>query len=219
MEFAAITLEEQQQALSDLEVVKKQLTACGQLPAASGSLSVRVGDYRPDEFFFAVTAQQDVREGNRLPSREHALFADSTGSPCHSTRLLPSDDAPLHARIYRMTGCKAIIHAHTVFGSVMSDYYGNDGFVRVQDLELTKQLGIWGQDAELRIPVLPNNSSIAIIAKQISQLVDTGIPGLLLRGAGVYVWGDGIHHAKLRLEALEFILEVLYRSLLLPAKP
>ncbi|WP_018751342.1 class II aldolase/adducin family protein [Paenibacillus sanguinis] len=219
MEFEAITLEEKQQALSDLEDVKEQLTARGQLPAASGSLSVRVGDYRPSKFYFAVTAQQDAREKSRLPSRGLFLFADSTGSPCHSTLLLPSDDAPLHAKLYRITGCTAIIHAHTVFASVLGDYYGDNGYIRAQGLELIKQLGIWEKTAEARIPVLSSNGSISAIAKQLPQVVDTRMPGLILRGGGLYAWGDGIHQAKLRLEAMEFILEAQYRSLLLPAKP
>ncbi|WP_059052620.1 class II aldolase/adducin family protein [Paenibacillus senegalimassiliensis] len=217
MEFEAITLEEKQQALRDLENVREQLIACGQLPAASGSLSARVGDYKPDEFYFAITAQQDVREEAQPPSLGHFLFADSTGSPYHSTRLLPSDDIPLHAKLYRMSGCKAIIHAHTVFGSVMSNYYGDDGYVHAQGFELIKQLGIWEEAAEIRIPVLSNNSSLPAI-QQLPQVVDTRIPVLLLRGGGMYVWGDTIQQAKLRLEAMEFISEVLYRSLLLPAK-
>lgn len=217
MEFEAIMLEEKLQALRNLEDAREQLMACGQLPAASGSLSVRVGDYKPDEFYFAVTAQQDIREEAGWPSRGQFLFADSTGSPCQSTRLLPSDDISLHAKLYRITGCQAIIHAHSVFSSVMSNYYGDNGYLHAQGFELIQPLGIWEEAAEIRIPILSNHSSLPA-TKQLPQVVDTRIPVLLLRGGGIYVWGDTIQQAKLRLEAMEFICEVLYRSLLLPAK-
>jgi methylthioribulose-1-phosphate dehydratase len=44
------------------------------------------------------------------------------------------------------------------------------------------------------------------------------VPALLLQNHGVYVWGTNIAEAKRHLEALEFMFEALYRSLLLPPK-
>ncbi|CAM4398260.1 methylthioribulose 1-phosphate dehydratase [Paenibacillus macerans] len=215
MNFSDIPLEEKQAALSKLRGVKEQLAARGWLPAMSGSLSVRVGSFAPGNYHFAVTSGMKGR--TNLPAEEF-LFVDAAGTPSEATKLTPGDDAPVHAKIYRMTGCGAILHVHTVFNNVLSEYFGDEGFVQLQGNELIKALGIWEEDAAVRIPVVPNYADIAEMERRIPAALDTRVPGLLLRGHGIYAWGSTAFDAVSRLEAFEFMFEALYRSLLLPRK-
>lgn len=217
MNYGDIPWEEKQAALGALSRVREVLAARGWFPASSGSLSMRVGSYTPDRFVFAVTCNEThTSELSAEPSAPASvLFVDAAGAPCEPTRLKPCSDTPIHAKIYRMTGCGAIVHVHTAFNNVLSEYFGADGGVPLKGNELLKSLEIWETDAEIRVPILPNPELPAIL-KRISGGLDTRVPALLLRNHGIYAWGSGVAEAKRHLEALEFMFEALYRSLLLP---
>ncbi|MGN8769731.1 methylthioribulose 1-phosphate dehydratase [Paenibacillus barengoltzii] len=220
MNYVDIPWEEKQAALDAIQRLREEFAARGWFPASSGSLSMRVGRYKPDRFVFAITADETYwSELSAIPSPSvGALFVDAASAPCEPTRLKPCSDAPIHARIYRMTGCGAIVHVHTTFNNVLSDYFAADGGVPLKGNELLKSLEIWETQAEVRVPILPNAAELPAILKQIPGSLDTRVPALLLQNHGVYVWGTNIAEAKRHLEALEFMFEALYRSLLLPPK-
>ncbi|MNZ75119.1 Methylthioribulose-1-phosphate dehydratase [compost metagenome] len=117
-----------------------------------------------------------------------------------------------------MTGCGAIVHVHTVFNNLLSELYGDNGFVPAQGIDLIKDLGIWGENAVIHIPVVPNYDDIASTAKLIPGAIRPDIPGILLRNHGIYVWGRNAFEAKRHLEVFEFIFEVEYRRLALGLK-
>lgn len=212
MSFTAISLEEKQSALDELRKVKEQFAARGWFPGTSGNLSIRVGEYSPDSFHFAVTSSGKDKS---IHTPEDFLFVDAVGEPCETTKLKPSAETLIHAKIYRMTGCGAIFHVHTVFNNVLSELYGNQGYVPVQGIELIKGLGIWEENAPIEIPVLPNYADIPSIAKLVPGALKPEIPGILLRNHGIYAWGKNAFEAKRHLEAFEFIFEVEYRRLAL----
>ncbi|MDQ0088039.1 methylthioribulose-1-phosphate dehydratase [Paenibacillus anaericanus] len=212
MNFTDITLEEKQAALADLRNIKEQFASRGWFPGTSGNLSVRVGDFSPDNFHFAVTSSGRDKS---VHTPEDFLFVNASGEACESTKLKPSAETLIHAKIYRMTGCGAIFHVHTVFNSLLSERYGDKGFVPAQGIELIKGLGIWEENAAIQIPVLPNYADISAIAKLIPSSLQSDIPGILLRNHGIYAWGKNVFEAKRHLEAFEFIFEVEYRRLAL----
>lgn len=212
MSFADITLEEKQAGLDELRKVKEQFAARGWFPGTSGNLSVRVGDFAPDSFHFAVTASGKDKS---VHTPEDFLFVNTSCEPCEATKLKPSAETLIHAKIYRMTGCGAIFHVHTVFNSLLSERYGDSGFLHAQGIELIKGLGIWEENAAIRIPILPNYADIPSIAKLIPSALNPDIPGILLRNHGIYAWGRNAFEAKRHLEAFEFIFELEYRRLAL----
>ncbi|MGG6311993.1 methylthioribulose 1-phosphate dehydratase [Paenibacillus macerans] len=215
MTFSAIPWEEKQAALGELRGFHEQFAERSRFPDIGGSLSVRVGDFAPSDFYFAVASGG---KNISAPAPEGFLFVDAAGEPCEATRLEPVADTPIHAKIYRMTGSGAIIHAHTVMNNVLSEYYGDEGYVPAQGIESIKELGIGEENAAIRVPILPNHAEISAIAKRIPRALDTRIPGILLRGHGIYAWGQNANEARCRLEAFEFIFEVLHRSIQLPPK-
>ncbi|MCK8490069.1 methylthioribulose 1-phosphate dehydratase [Paenibacillus sp. MBLB2552] len=219
--YGDIPWEEKLSALSAVNRIRDEFAARGWFPATSGSLSVRVGGWAADRFAFAITAADETGwpELSEEPShRAGVLFVDAAGEPCEPTRLKPSPDTPIHARIYRMTGCGAIIHVHTVYNNVVSEFFLSDGGIPLKGYELLKNLGIWETHPEIRVPILQNAAEFSAILKQIPGELDTRVPAFLLHNHGIYVWGSSVKEAKRHLEALEFMFEVLYRSLLLPSK-
>lgn len=214
MGYFNIPLEEKQSALCELASMQEWIADRGWNPSSSASLSVRVGPYTPDSFHFAVTSSSQAEYHPSSPSG-NSLLVNASGEPCEATNLQPCNDALIHAKIYRMTGCGAIIHAHTVYNNIVSEHHGDKGFVPVRGTEMIKELGYWEENAGVRIPVLPNFADVTAIVKLIPTVLNPDVPGILLRNHGIYVWGNNALETMRRLEAFEFMFEVEYRRMLL----
>ncbi|TQS00235.1 methylthioribulose 1-phosphate dehydratase [Paenibacillus ottowii] len=210
--LADISIEEKRRALEELADVKELFASRNWFPGTSGNLSIRIGNFHPEQFYFAVTASGKDKT-KRTP--EDFLFVDQYGKAAEATNLKPSAETLIHCEIYRLTGCGAVFHVHTVFNNLISEYCGEQGFVPVQGIELIKAFNIWEENAAIQIPVLPNYADIASIAKLVPGVLNDQVPGILLRNHGIYAWGRDVFEAKKHLEAFEFLFETTYRSLLL----
>ncbi len=212
MSFVTIPLEQKQSVLRELSGIKEQFAARHWFPGTSGNLSLRIGDYTPDNFYFAITASGKDKS---VSTPSDFLFVDQEGRACETTELRPSAETLIHCEIYRKTGCGAVFHVHTVFNNLVSEYFGEQGQVPIQGLELIKAFNIWEENAAITVPVLPNYADIPRIAELVPDALNPAVPGILLRGHGIYAWGQNAFEAKRHLEAFEFIFEYIYRDLLL----
>ncbi len=210
-----IPLEEKQRAFAELREIKAGLAARGWFPATSGNLSVRVGDFAPDDFTFAITASGKDKS---VQTPEDFLLVDGRGKPTETTRLKPSAETLIHCEIYRSTGAGAIFHVHTVYNNLISELYADKGSVTVQGVELIKAFNIWEENAQIEIPILPNFADIPRIAALVEGAIVPRIPGIVLRNHGIYAWGANAFEAKRHLEAFEFLFEYVYRSNLLTGR-
>jgi methylthioribulose-1-phosphate dehydratase len=209
---APIRLEDKQRAFTELRDIKSGLAAKGWFPATSGNLSIRVGKFVPDAFTFAITASGKDKS-QQTP--EDFLLVNEKGVPTEATSLKPSAETLIHSEIYRLTGAGAIFHVHTVFNNVISELYGEQGYIPVDGVELIKGFNIWEEDAQIKIPILPNYAEIPRIAELIESAIVPRIPGVVLRKHGIYAWGANAFEAKRHLEAFEFLFEYVYRWKLL----
>lgn len=203
-----ITLEEKQRAFAELKEAKTVLAAKGWFPATSGNLSVRVGEFSPEQFQFAITASGKDKSVN---TPEDYLLVNEKGEPTESTRLKPSAETLIHCEIYKATGCGAIFHVHTVFNNLVSELYAEKGSIPVQGVELIKAFNIWEDEALIEVPILPNYTHIPSIAELVPGVLDPRVPGIMLRKHGIYAWGANAFEAKRHLEAFEFLFEYVYR--------
>ncbi|WP_213583610.1 methylthioribulose 1-phosphate dehydratase [Paenibacillus sp. J2TS4] len=205
-----MTLEQKQKAFAELSEIKATLAARGWFPATSGNLSVRIGDRSEDghSFAFAVTASGKDKSKS---TPEDFLIVDQNGQPLESTGLKPSAETLIHCEIYRVTGCGAIFHVHTLFNNLVSELYWPEKSIPVEGVELIKALNIWEEDAQIRIPILPNYAEIPRIAELVQGAILPRIPGIVLRKHGIYAWGANAFEAKRHLEAFEFLFEYIYR--------
>ncbi|WP_018886175.1 methylthioribulose 1-phosphate dehydratase [Paenibacillus massiliensis] len=212
MSLSNVPAEDKNRVLGELADIKDLFAARNWFPGTSGNLSMRVGEFSPESFHFAVTASGKDKS-KRTP--EDFLIVDQNGKPAENTGLKPSAETLIHCEIYRLTGCGAVFHVHTIFNNLISEYYGEQGHVPVQGIELIKAFNIWEENAAIQIPVLPNYADIPSIARLVPDVLHAAIPGILLRNHGIYAWGRDAFEAKKHLEAFEFLFEIAYRRLLL----
>jgi len=207
-----LPLEQRMAAFAELRAVKTDFAARGWFPGTSGNLSVRVGEFAPETFQFAVTASGKDKSVN---TPEDFLIVDRHGQPTEPTKLKPSAETLIHCEIYKHTGCGAIFHVHTIYNNIISEYDASLGHVPIQGVELIKAFNIWDEDAAIEVPILPNYAKIPRIAELVAGAIRPGVPGILLRNHGIYAWGADAFEAKRHLEAFEFLFEHRYKYLLL----
>ncbi|MFD2115915.1 methylthioribulose 1-phosphate dehydratase [Paenibacillus yanchengensis] len=212
MSNRSITLEEKQQAFAELRSVKQLFAERGWFPGTSGNLSVRVGDFDAEQFHFAITASG---KDKTIDTPSDFLLVDQTGQPSELTSLKPSAETLIHCEIYRLTGAGAIFHIHSVYNSIISEYFWERKSVPVDGVELIKAFNIWDEDAHIEIPIVSNFAHIPAIVPEVTDRIDSKIPGILLRKHGIYAWGANAFEAKRHLEAFEFLFEYVYKMELL----
>jgi methylthioribulose-1-phosphate dehydratase len=131
-----------------------------------------------------------------------------------------SAETLLHLAIVEATQATAVLHTHSVFGTLLSVVYGNQGGVAIAGLEMLKGLeGITTHTATVEIPILPNSQDMSEVSQTLRVLLQQSNPspyGILLEGHGLYTWGKTLFQARRHLEILEFLFELLYRKLALP---
>ncbi|MBM7563492.1 methylthioribulose 1-phosphate dehydratase [Paenibacillus sacheonensis] len=208
MSFAHISLEAKQKALAELTEVKSLFASRGWFQGTSGNLSIRVGDFTPEDFHFAITASGKDKS---LSTPEDFLFVDQTGQPSELTKLKPSAETLIHCEIYKQTGCGAIFHVHTVFNNLVSELFWERKSIPVDGVELIKAFNIWDEEAHIDIPIVSNFAHIPSIVPEVTERLDKRIPGIMLRKHGIYAWGANAFEAKRHLEAFEFLFEYVYR--------
>ena len=203
------TAEQRQAAFAELKEIKEEFASRGWFPGTSGNLSIRIGSgFDPDQFAFAITASGKDKTKH---TPEDYLVVGPNGKPIEATALKPSAETLIHCEIYRLTGCGAIFHVHTVFNNLVTDLFANDASIPIEDVELIKAFNIWEEGARIEVPVLPNYADISRIAALVEKKIDRAIPGILLRRHGIYAWGANAFEAKKHLEAFEFLFEYLCR--------
>lgn len=137
---------------------------------------------------------------------EGFLQADLHGQSLEAGKK-PSAETGLHTLMYRRdptVGC--VLHTHSVNATVLS--FQTEA-LRMQGYEMQKAFPtIDSHESTLHIPIFPNNQDIAALSADVAHYL-TQHPetvAYLLRGHGLYTWGETIADAVRHIEALEFLL-------------
>ena len=88
-------------------------------------------------------------------------------------------------------------------------------FAIIKHLELLKGFkGIKTHELEIHIPIFDNTQDIRNLAEEIKPAIlsQPNSYGLLLRGHGIYVWGESVEEAKRHLEVFEYIFKYYLNS-------
>lgn len=221
-----ISVEQKQSVLAQLREAKQIFASRGWFPATSGNLSIRVypaldapsevvASIPREEWVFAITASG---KDKTVDTPSDYLFINGRGEKYEETALKPSAETSIHQVLYASQGCGAVYHVHTIWNTLASDYYWQDGAVPVKAVELIKAFNIWTQDAEIRVPIVENWTHVPRIAETLTESLVDGVPGILLRNHGIYAWGATPFEAKRHLEAFEFLFEYVMRKLMLPTR-
>jgi methylthioribulose-1-phosphate dehydratase len=126
----------------------------------------------------------------------------------------PSAESLLHVAVARARGAKCILHTHSVWSTILSDRHAANKSLAIRGYEMLKGLeGVKTHEHQEWIPIFENSQDIPALAKEVEALLkqDQRPHGFLLRGHGLYTWGEDVAQARRHVEIFEFLLEVVGR--------
>ena len=177
----------------------------GWAPATSGNYSARIDDTR------VLMTVSGAHKGE-LESRDFLIVdLDNAILAKQEESHRPSAEALLHLQLYKKyREVGAVLHTHSVPSTVLGMTSNGDSFVS-KGLEMHKALaGYASHEDDLEVPIVDNTQDIAALTEELEPMLpDTiyGWPGYLIRGHGVYAWGEDVSVAKRHIEGFEFIFE------------
>ena len=183
----------------------------GWMLGTSGNLSAVLSR---DPLRLAITASS-IDKGRM--QADQILQVDGEGkmlkeSGGHSGR--PSAETLLHLEVVRSTGAAAVLHTHSVWTTVLSDFHHATGGFHIEGYEMLKGLeGVKTHEHREWVLVVENSQDMAALAVEARDLLakNPGVHGLLVRRHGMYTWGNDLATAARHVEILEFLLEAVGR--------
>ena len=199
-------------AAEGMIAVGRELHTRGWSLATSSNYSVRLSE---DPLRLLVTAS-GLDKGNLSP--KDFVLLDDQGRAVEPDSPKSSAESMLHVALCRDAGAGAVLHTHSVWGTLLSDRFATEGEITISGYEILKALdGITTHDTSVTLPVFPNTQDIPVLAGEVSErLLARQNPlrhGFLIHKHGLYTWGASLAKARAQLEALEFLFECEGRRL------
>ena len=204
--------------LSGFEDELDALIECGRLFHSRGWSVGTSSNYSSvisaDPIELAVTASGEDK--GRL-SRPCFVRLDSSGQPTHSDQPKSSAETMLHVVLADSPNVGSILHTHSVWGTLLSDYHYPDGGFEISGYEMLKGLdGITTHETSVWVPVFDNTQDIPALANKVrAELLNSESKmshGFLIRNHGLYTWGRDVFSARRHIEVFEFLFEVIGRK-------
>ena len=188
----------------------------------SGNLSILIDEpaiRRTGEpaknFQFLITASG--KDKGEL-TEDDFLLVDINGNPAENGSLKPSAETLLHSAIYKHTSAKAVFHVHTTNSTLLSmqnTECGVQNGIEFSGLEMLKGLGFKTHEVKINIPIIENSQDMKYLASIAPSYINEDVPGLILKGHGIYAWGKSVQEAKRHVEIFEFLFEYRVKELTL----
>jgi methylthioribulose-1-phosphate dehydratase len=175
----------------------------------SGNFSV-VLDHEP--LRIAITASS-LDKGRLTPEQIVTVDGEGklNGSP---SQLKPSAETLVHIAIVRTAGAGAVLHTHSVWSTILSDYHIGHGGFFIEGYEMLKGLeGVTTHEHREWIPILENTQDMDRLASETQRMLQDypETHGFLIRRHGLYTWGRDLAEASRHVEILEFLMESIGR--------
>ena len=180
----------------------------GWVLGTSGNLSAVLNR---DPLRVAITASS-VDKG-RL-TEDQILEIDSEAHVINTAERKPSAETLVHLAILKARNAGAVLHTHSVWSTILSDYHNGQGGFFIEGYEMLKGLeGVVTHEHREWLPILENSQDMRALAAETGTLLrdNTHIHGFLIRRHGMYTWGADISEATRHVEILEFLLESVGR--------
>ena len=197
-------------AIEGLRRVGQQFWTRGWSLGTSSNYSVVVGR---DPLRLLITASG--KDKGHLGEHDFVLV-DEHGRSAVEGQPKSSAETLLHC-LAAKHGANAILHTHSVWGTLLSQHFAPVGGIRISGFEMLKGLdGIGTHEASVWIPIFDNTQDIPALAVQVEQYLndhpDERCWGYLIRRHGMYTWGKDLAEAARHIEILEFLFECLGRT-------
>jgi methylthioribulose-1-phosphate dehydratase len=191
-----------------LSAVAREFQRRGWALGTSGNFSAVI---EREPLRIAITASS-LDKGHLSP--EDILEIDVGGKVVGPSQGKPSAETLLHLAIVQNVGAGAVLHTHSVWSTILSDYHVGHGGFFIEGYEMLKGLeGVKTHEHREWLPIVENSQNMEALASEISGLLDTNanIHGFLIRRHGLYTWGKNLTEATRHVEILEFLLESVGR--------
>lgn len=197
------------QVARELADTVRFLAGRGWTPATSSNFSARLG-FIPDRF---AISRSGVDKYAFTPA--DLMVVDGRGRAIEPERARPSAETPLHTLLYEDGEIGAVLHTHSVRGTVLSMRHAADGKLVFSGYEILK--GLAGNHTHLlseTLPIFPNSQDMVALSHQVREYWkrEPGIHGFLIEGHGLYCWGRHVSEARRHVETLEFLMECFKMS-------
>ena len=180
----------------------------GWVLGTSGNLSVVLSR---EPLRVAITASS-VDKG-RL-TEDQILEIDSEARVLNAVQRKPSAETLLHLAIVKARSAGSVLHTHSVWSTILSDYHNGQGGFFMEGYEMLKGLdGVVTHEHREWLPILENSQDMRALAEETEAVLrdNPHIHGFLIRRHGMYTWGADISEAARHVEILEFLLESVGR--------
>jgi len=176
--------------------------------ATSGNFSLRV-----EKDHCMIT--QSGKEKSRL-SRDDLMICDLHGGALDN-ECNPSAETPLHTRLYSLDAdIGAVLHTHSVTATVLSRASGSN--LALSGYEMQKALsGGQSHEQSVDVVIFDNDQDMPALGKQVEKAWADGrfaVPGFLIRGHGLYAWGNSLGDAQRHVEGFEFLFACAWQEML-----
>jgi len=142
------------------------------------------------------------------------------GKPTVDGQPKSSAETLLHVVAAQQPGVGAVLHTHSVWSTVLSDFFFPQGGFELAGYEMLKGLeGIATHETTAWVEIFDNTQDIPSLAAQVRQRMnDAAEPlqyGYLIRRHGLYTWGRDLEEARRHVEIFEFLFECVARRIIL----
>jgi methylthioribulose-1-phosphate dehydratase len=191
------------QMLSQLAAEAARLAHLGFMACTAGNVSVLM----ERDPLVAAMSPSGVDKGQLKPADFIRIGADAKPLPPDARK--PSDEALLHMRIYQATGCQAVCHGHPPHATALS--LGGGREIISRGVEMQKAFaGTTTHLGECRIPIVENSQEMEELATFVLAARSPHVAAVVVRGHGVYAWGNSIREAGRHLETVEWLSRTLW---------
>lgn len=170
---------------------------------------------RDDPLRILVTASG--KDKGRLSTSDFVVV-DRSGRAVEAGDPRPSAETLLHVAIAeQIPGVGSILHTHSVWGTLLSELHGPQGFLEIEGFEMLKGLsGVPSHERSVRIAIFENTQDMVELSNRLRErfdALDAGVQyAFLIRRHGLYTWGRSVDEARRHVEVLEFLFEVIGRE-------
>lgn len=159
------------------------------------------------------------KDKGRLTRRDF-VRVNRSGKPIADGQPKSSAETLLHVVAAQQPGVGAVLHTHSVWSTVLSDFFYPQGGFELSGYEMLKGLeGISTHESTAWVEIFDNTQNIAGLAAQVRERMnDPAEPlqyGYLIRRHGLYTWGRDLDEARRHVEIFEFLFECVARRMIL----
>src|SRR5262245_66047048 len=165
-----------------LSIVAREFQRRGWALGTSGNFSAVI---EREPLRIAITASS-LDKGHLSP--DDILEIDAGGKVVRPSQGKPSAETLLHLAIVQNLGAGAVLHTHSVWSTILSDYHVGHGGFFIEGYEMLKGLeGVKTHEHREWVPILENSQDMEELASETRRMLEEQerIHGFLIRRYGL----------------------------------